>query len=87
MNKKKRVVDRATGSSSVRSCTVELDFAKRGVHLLVEKPISIRPMNDVQTLVAELAKEAESRKLVIAVGYMLRYNAAVTTTKSILSKV
>lgn len=50
---------------------------QEGVHLFVEKPISIRSAEEVARLADELEKQQEKHKLVIAVGYMLRYSSAI----------
>ena len=39
-----------TGSLDVPSSAMELDLAKAGMHMLVEKPISMRPEEEVQRL-------------------------------------
>jgi hypothetical protein len=38
------------GSLDVPSCAMEVDLAKAGMHLLVEKPISMRPAEEVERL-------------------------------------
>lgn len=48
-----------------------------GVHLFVEKPLSIQPIEDVTKLGNELARLQKAHNLVIAVGYMLRYSATI----------
>ena len=39
-----------TGSLDVPSSAMELDLAKAGMHMLVEKPISMRPAEEVERL-------------------------------------
>ena len=48
-----------------------------GIHLFVEKPISVKSAEEVARLAKELGKLQEERGLVIAVGYMLRYSPAI----------
>ncbi|KAK9908431.1 hypothetical protein WJX75_007736 [Coccomyxa subellipsoidea] len=74
------------GSLDVPSCAMEVDLAKAGMHLLVEKPISMRPAEEVERLAEVLHEMADERKLVIAVGYMLRYNPAIETAKALLKE-
>lgn len=48
-----------------------------GIHLFIEKPLSIKPAEEVARLGHELAKVQKEKHLVIAVGYMLRYASCV----------
>lgn len=43
----------------------------------VEKPLSVRPVEEVQRLAKELKKAQEEKGATLAVGYMLRYSPAV----------
>ena len=48
-----------------------------GIHLFIEKPLSIKPAEEVARLGHELAQVQKEKHLVIAVGYMLRYASCV----------
>ena len=66
---------------------MELDFVRAGVHMLVEKPISMRPAEEVLRLGEVLRQEAEKRGVIVAVGYMQRFNPAVEAAKRIMQEV
>ncbi len=48
-----------------------------GVHLFVEKPISLKSEEEITRLAEELERLQHEHDLVIAVGYMLRYSPAI----------
>lgn len=64
---------------------VELACAAAGVHMLVEKPLSCDPPEQVQP-VAEALAAASARGLIVAVGYMFRYSKAIDTIRKILAR-
>ena len=45
--------------------------------MFVEKPLSVRPPEEVQRLSERLSELQKQKQLIIAVGYMLRYSPAV----------
>ena len=51
--------------------------SQAGLHLFVEKPISIKSAEEVARLAAELGQIQKEQGLVIGVGYMLRYSSAI----------
>ena len=53
-----------------------------GVHTFVEKPLSVRPAEEVQRLADELKSAQEKTGAILAVGYMLRYSPAVEVQHS-----
>ena len=54
-------------------CTaLQLKLAQAGVHLFVEKPLSIQSAEEVAKLADELKHVQDQQKLIIAVGYMFR---------------
>ena len=48
-----------------------------GVSIFVEKPISVRPVEEVERLAAALKDVQQQNGVTVAVGYMLRYHPAV----------
>lgn len=48
-----------------------------GIHLFVEKPLSVKPAAEVLQLSRRLQQLQAEKGLVIAVGYKLRYSPAV----------
>jgi len=57
-----------------------------GIHLFVEKPLSLKSAEEVGRLAEELGRQQERHGLVIAVGYMLRYSPAVQGAKKLLKQ-
>lgn len=51
---------------------IELQCAKYGIHMFIEKPLSCHPVSDVQQ-VACVVDEETKRGLIVSVGYMFRY--------------
>ncbi|KAK9804181.1 hypothetical protein WJX73_009624 [Symbiochloris irregularis] len=68
------------------SCTMELDLAQAGIHMLVEKPISIKGIREVQALSQQLQQLQEAKRLVISVGYQMRYLPAVEAILQLLAE-
>jgi predicted dehydrogenase len=66
--------------------SIEIDCAAKGIHMLVDKPISCHPMDEVQK-VADAVENAEKRDgLVVSVAYMFRYNKALAKMKEIIAE-
>lgn len=76
-----------TGSLHDPSARIELDLARAGVHFFVDKPLSVRPSEEVRQLARELEALRKEKGLVMSVGYMLRYSPAVTAAKKLLAEV
>jgi len=64
---------------------IEMQCAKRNIHMFIEKPLSCHPLEDVQEVADVLAQKA-SAGLVVSVGYMFRYSQAVKKMKDIISE-
>ena len=45
--------------------------------MFIEKPLSVKPPEEVMDLSERLAKLQAEKGIIVAVGYMLRYNPAV----------
>lgn len=67
-------------------CDCELECARRGVHLFVEKPISSHPPERVAPVRDELARLVRERGLVVSVGYMFRYSTPVLKLRQLLAE-
>jgi predicted dehydrogenase len=65
---------------------VEIQCARAGIHLFIEKPLSCLPPDEVRDTAALLRDIQMQReeKLVISVGYMLRYHKAVSMLKEVI---
>jgi predicted dehydrogenase len=61
-------------------------LCQAGIHLFVEKPLSVKSAEEVGRLTEELSRQQEKHGLVIAVGYMLRYSPAVQAAKKLLKQ-
>ena len=60
--------------------SVALDFLKKGIHCLVEKPISFG-LQEAE----EMVKEADKNQVKLAIGHIERFNPAVIKLKEIVS--
>ena len=65
---------------------IELQCARRKIHCFVEKPLSCYPLSEVNEVARELDELVNKHKLVISVGYMFRYSAAVRKMKEIIAQ-
>ena len=51
--------------------------AQAGISQFIEKPLSVKPPEEVAQLSERLLQLQKEKNLIIAVGYMLRYSPAV----------
>lgn len=67
---------------------VEMQLAQAGIHMFIEKPLSCHSQEEVLKVneVISKAKSKDGRKLVVSVGYMLRYSYAVKKMHEILKQ-
>lgn len=65
------------GALQMKGGSVELDMAEAGIHMFMEKPISVRPIDEVAELSARLDDYHRKNGVITSVGYMLRYSAGV----------
>ena len=63
---------------------IELQCLKAGVHVFVEKPVSVVPPEQFSAYVQAVEQAQRERGLVLSVGYMFRYHPAVRQMKDIL---
>jgi predicted dehydrogenase len=66
--------------------SIEVDCAAKGIHMLVEKPISCYPAEEVEQVASVLDKAEKENGLVVSVAYMFRYSRAVQKMKEIINK-
>jgi len=59
------------------SLDIELKCLQAGVHIFVEKPLSVVPPEQFEPYVEAVEREQRARGLVVSVGYMFRYHPAV----------
>ena len=52
-------------------------MAEAGIHMFMEKPVSVRPIDEVAELSARLDDYHRKNGVITGVGYMLRYSAGV----------
>ncbi len=65
---------------------IELQCLKEGLHLFVEKPISVLPPEEFSPYVDALEAVQKDKGLVVSVGYMFRYHPAVEKMKFLLEQ-
>lgn len=63
---------------------IEVQCAKAGISLFIEKPISCSPIDDVSEVCEQISQAKKESGLVVSVAYMLRYSAAVNKMKGII---
>ena len=74
-------------NSEQRSCLSDRgECLQAGVNTFVEKPLSVRPVEEVQRLAKELKKAQDQNGAALAVGYMLRYSPAVEVKTTFLNR-
>ena len=65
---------------------IELQCLKAGVHLFVEKPLSVVPPEKFKPYADEVESVRKEKGLIVSVGYMFRYHPAVDKIQSILKE-
>lgn len=65
---------------------LELQCVKAGIHVFMEKPMSVLPLVKFQPYAAAIQKAIEEAKVVLSVGYMFRYHAAVMKMKELMKQ-
>ena len=65
---------------------IELQCLRAGVHVFVEKPVSVIPPEQFSSYVETVEEVQRENGLVLSVGYMFRYHPAIQQMKSILEK-
>ena len=65
---------------------IELQCLRAGVHVFVEKPVSVIPPEQFSSYVQAVEEAQQEKGLVLSVGYMFRYHPAIRKMKEILSE-
>jgi len=72
--------------STQPNADIEIQLAKRKIHLFIEKPISCYPPSEVDKLASQLDELVKQHNLIISIGYMFRYSLAIQKMKEIIAK-
>ena len=65
---------------------IELQCLKAGLHLFIEKPVSVQPPEKFEAYMQAVEELQKEKGLALSVGYMFRYHPAITKMKSILEQ-
>ena len=65
---------------------IELQCLEAGVHLFVEKPLSVVPPEKFEPYADAVESVRKEKGLIVSVGYMFRYHPAVEKIQSILKE-
>ena len=65
---------------------IELQCLRAGVHVFVEKPVSVIPPEQFSSYVQAVEEAQQEKGLILSVGYMFRYHPAIRKMKEILSE-
>ncbi|OWF46463.1 uncharacterized protein UNK4.17-like isoform X3 [Mizuhopecten yessoensis] len=65
---------------------LELEFAQAGIHVFVEKPLSLVLPEEFTPYACSVAEACRTNNVVLSVGYMFRYHAAVLKMKELIAQ-
>ncbi len=65
---------------------IELQCVKAGVHIFIEKPVTLVPPERFIPYMEAVEKIAEENNLIVSVGYMFRYHPAIEKMLSIIKQ-
>ena len=65
---------------------IELQLVRAGIHVFIEKPISVHLPEQVQPYVEEVSRTAKEQGLIVSVAYMFRYHDAIDKMKEIIEE-
>jgi len=71
---------------SLKPSNIEIECARRGVHMFVEKPLSCHPVSEVDIVNDVVQQAVKEQGLIVSVGYMFRYSAAVLKMKELIQQ-
>ena len=63
---------------------IELNCVRAGVHCFIEKPLSVKAVDDVSAYMEAVLEAQARQKLVVSVGYMFRYHSAIRRMRDLL---
>jgi len=64
---------------------IEVECAKRGVHMFIEKPIGCATPKDMSDIIPAITSAIETKNLIVSVAYMFRYSKAVRKIQELIS--
>jgi predicted dehydrogenase len=65
---------------------IELQFIKAGIHVFVEKPVSVQPPEKFKAYVDQVVAEQKKHNVILSVAYMFRYHEAINKIKEIIAE-
>jgi len=65
---------------------IEVQCAKRKIHMFIEKPLSCYPEEEVQKVDDFVAKAEREDGLLVSIGYMFRYSRAILKMKEVIQQ-
>ena len=65
---------------------IELQCLKAGLHIFIEKPVSVIPPEEFTSYVQTVEEFQREKGVALSVGYMFRYHPAISQMKSILKQ-
>ncbi|XP_033741441.1 uncharacterized protein UNK4.17-like [Pecten maximus] len=71
--------------SPIDGKNLELEFSRVGIHVFVEKPLSIVPPEEFSPYACSVSEACRANNIVLSVGYMFRYHAAVLKMKEMIA--
>ncbi|XP_033725076.1 uncharacterized protein UNK4.17-like [Pecten maximus] len=64
---------------------LELEFARAGIHVFVEKPLSVLPPEEFSPYACSVTEACRANNIVVSVGYKFRYHAGVLKMKEMIA--
>jgi len=64
---------------------LEVECAKRGVHMFIEKPISCAAPEDMSDVISAIASATQTKNLIVSVAYMFRYSKAIKKIQELIN--
>lgn len=65
---------------------IELQFIKAGIHVFVEKPLSVVPPEKFDQYKDEIQRVSSENNVIVSVGYMFRYHDAIIKMKELIKE-
>lgn len=65
---------------------LELQFARAGIHVFVEKPLSVLPPEQFMSYAKAVTETCKEKNVIVSVGYMFRYHAGILKMKELIKQ-